>query len=94
VVLVGLGMIIYVVAGGMIATSWVQIVKAVLILSAGAIVLLMALWRVGFDPLVFFSVDEAQYGPRFLLLRNFLKNPRDEVSLGLALWLAWRDCRM
>jgi cation/acetate symporter len=43
VVLVGLGMIVYVAAGGMLATSWVQIVKAVLMLSAGAIVLLMAL---------------------------------------------------
>ena len=30
VVLVGLGMIVYVAAGGMLATSWVQIVKAVL----------------------------------------------------------------
>jgi cation/acetate symporter len=38
VMLVGLGMIIYVAAGGMVATSWVQIVKAVLLLSAGAIV--------------------------------------------------------
>ena len=83
VVLVGIGMIVYVVAGGMIATSWVQIVKAVLMLSAGAIVLLMALWRVGFDPLVFFSGNEAQYGPSFLLPGNFLKNPWDEVSLGL-----------
>ncbi|HZC37429.1 MAG TPA: cation acetate symporter, partial [Sphingomicrobium sp.] len=59
VVLVGLGMIVYVAAGGMLATSWVQIVKAVLLLSAGAIVLLMALWQIGFDPLVFFSADEA-----------------------------------
>jgi cation/acetate symporter len=83
VVLVGLGMIVYVVAGGMLATSWVQIVKAVLLLSAGAIVLLMALWQVGFDPLVFFSADEARYGPSFLLPGNYLKNPWDEVSLGL-----------
>jgi cation/acetate symporter len=83
VVLVGLGMIVYVAAGGMLATSWVQIVKAVLMLSAGAIVLLMALWRVGFDPLVFFSADEARYGPNFLLPGNFLKSPWDEVSLGL-----------
>jgi cation/acetate symporter len=60
VVLVGLGMILYVVAGGTFATSWVQIVKAVLLLSAGAIVLPMALWQVGFDPLVFFSADEAR----------------------------------
>jgi hypothetical protein len=83
VVLVGLGMIVYVAAGGMLATSWVQIVKAVLMLSAGTIVLLMALWQVGFDPLVFFSADEARYGPSFLLPGNFLKNPWDEVSLGL-----------
>jgi cation/acetate symporter len=83
VVLMGLGMIVYVVAGGMLATSWVQIVKAVLMLSAGAIVLLMALWQVGFDPRVFFIADEAQYGPSFLLPGNFLKNPWDEVSLGL-----------
>jgi cation/acetate symporter len=83
VVLVGLGMIVYVAAGGMLATSWVQIVKAVLLLSAGAIVLLMALWQIGFDPLVFFSADEARYGPSFLLPGNLLKNPWDEVSLGL-----------
>jgi cation/acetate symporter len=83
VMLVGLGMIIYVAAGGMLATSWVQIVKAVLLLSAGAIVLLMALWQIGFDPLIFFSADEARYGPSFLLPGNLLKNPWDEVSLGL-----------
>jgi cation/acetate symporter len=76
-------MIVYVAAGGMLATSWVQIVKAVLLLSAGAIVLLMALWQIGFDPLVFFSADEARYGPSFLLPGNLLKNPWDEVSLGL-----------
>ena len=79
VVLVGLGMIVYVAAGGMLATSWVQIVKAVLLLSAGAIVLLMALWQIGFDPLVFFRADEARYGPSFLLPGNLLKNPWDEV---------------
>jgi cation/acetate symporter len=83
VMLVGLGMIIYVAAGGMLATSWVQIVKAVLLLSAGAMVLLMALWQIGFDPLIFFSADEARYGPSFLLPGNLLKNPWDEVSLGL-----------
>ncbi|HEX3417608.1 MAG TPA: cation acetate symporter, partial [Stellaceae bacterium] len=65
VVLVGLGMIVYVAAGGMLATSWVQIVKAVLLLSAGAIVLLMALWQIGFDPLVFFSADEGGTGRVF-----------------------------
>jgi cation/acetate symporter len=87
VVLVGFGMIVYVAAGGMLATSWVQIVKAVLMLSAGTLVLLMALWQVGFDPSVFFSADEARYGASFLLPGNFLKNPWDEVSLGLGYML-------
>jgi cation/acetate symporter len=87
VVLVGFGMIVYVAAGGMLATSWVQIVKAVLMLSAGAIVLLMALWQVGFDPFIFFSADEARYGASFLLPGNFLKNPWDELSLGLSYML-------
>ena len=94
VVLVGLGMIVYVAAGGMLATSWVQIVKAVLMLSAGAIVLLMALWQVGFDPLVFFSADEARYGPSFLLPGNFLKNSWTRCRSGSAICWAWRDCRM
>jgi cation/acetate symporter len=43
----------------------------------------MALWQIGFDPLVFFSADEARYGPSCLLPGNLLKNPWDEVSLGL-----------
>ena len=36
VVLVGAAMIIYVAFGGMLATTWVQIVKAVLMLAAAA----------------------------------------------------------
>jgi cation/acetate symporter len=83
VVLVGFGMVVYVAAGGMLATSWVQIVKAVLMLTAGAIVLFLALAGVGFDPLVFFASAEAKAGPSFLLPGNLLKNPFDEVSLGL-----------
>ena len=56
-------------------------------LSAGAIVLLMALWQVGFDPFTFFSADEARYGASFLLPGNFPKNPWDELSLGLGYML-------
>jgi cation/acetate symporter len=83
VMVIGVGMIIYVAAGGMLATSWVQIIKAVLMLGAGAIVLVFALAGVGFDPLVLFASAEAKAGPNFLLPGNLLKNPFDEVSLGL-----------
>jgi cation/acetate symporter len=87
VVLVGVGMIIYVAAGGMLATSWVQIVKAVLMLGAGAILLFMSVKGVGFDLSALFASAEAKAGPNFLLPGNLLKNPFDEVSLGLGYML-------
>ena len=56
-------------------------------LSAGAIILFLALAGVGFDPLVLFASAEAKAGPNFLLPGNLLKNPFDEVSLGLGYML-------
>ncbi|WP_207802904.1 sodium:solute symporter family transporter [Roseicella frigidaeris] len=47
--IVGGLMICYVIFGGMTATSWVQIVKAVLMLFAGIAIALLALGRFGFD---------------------------------------------
>lgn len=82
-VLVGVSMIVYVAFGGMLATTWVQIVKAVLMLTAAAIILVMALSLVGFNPLVLFADAEKRYGPQFLLPGNYLKNPFDQISLGL-----------
>ena len=84
VIFVGASMIVYVVFGGMLATTWVQIVKAVLMLSAGAIILLLILLMVNFDLLVLFAHAESKYGAGYLLPGNYLKNPFDEVSLGLS----------
>src|SRR6201994_2961378 len=53
-IFVGISMIVYVAFGGMLATTWVQIVKAVLMLGAGAIILLLILAQVGFDPSTLF----------------------------------------
>jgi cation/acetate symporter len=83
VIFVGASMIVYVGFGGMLATTWVQIVKAVLMLAAGALVLLLALATVHFNPLNFFQDAESRYGPQFLLPGNYLKNPLDQISLGL-----------
>lgn len=82
-ILVGVSMIVYVAFGGMLATTWVQIVKAVLMLSAAAMMLIMILLMVNFNPLVLFAHTEAKYGASFLLPGNYLKNPFDEISLGL-----------
>ena len=83
VIFVGASMIVYVGFGGMLATTWVQIVKAILMLAAGALVLLLALATVHFNPLNFFQDAESRYGPQFLLPGNYLKNPLDQISLGL-----------
>src|SRR5271170_5461860 len=83
VIFVGVSMIIYVAFGGMLATTWVQIVKAVLMLSAGAIILVMILSLVHFNPLSLFADAEQKYGAKYLLPGNYLKNPFDQISLGL-----------
>ncbi len=49
VLIVGTLMIVYVTFGGMLATTWVQVVKAVLLLGGGTALLLLALSRFGFS---------------------------------------------
>ena len=83
IILVGISMIVYVGFGGMIATTWVQIVKAALMLAAGAIILVMILMLVKFNPLTLFDNAEAKVGANYMLPGNYLKNPFDQISLGL-----------
>ena len=83
IIFVGVSMIVYVGFGGMIATTWVQIVKAVLMLAAGAIILVMILMLVKFNPLALFDNAEAKVGANYMLPGNYLKNPFDQISLGL-----------
>src|SRR5271168_2357454 len=83
VIFVGVSMIVYVAFGGMLATTWVQIVKAGLMLSAGAIILAMILSLVHFNPRTLFAETEQKYGAKYLLPGNYLKNPFDQISLGL-----------
>lgn len=59
VVLTGLAMLAYVVFGGMLATTWVQIIKAVLLLVAGAALCIGVLAKTGFDLGVLFTTAAA-----------------------------------
>ncbi|NJC89095.1 MAG: cation acetate symporter [Desulfuromonas sp.] len=52
---VGILMVGYVVFGGMKATTWVQIIKAGLLMSGAALLSVMVGWKAGFNPLQFFS---------------------------------------
>lgn len=49
VVLVGVLMMVYVMFGGMTATTWVQIIKAVMLLSGVTFMAFMVLWNYGFS---------------------------------------------
>ncbi|MGY2492596.1 solute symporter family protein [Cupriavidus sp. CP313] len=84
VILVGVGMIVYVLFGGMIATTWVQIVKAVLLLAAAIVLVVMLLAAVRFDPLTLFSAVESRYGSQMLLPGGYFKHPLDPLSLFLS----------
>jgi cation/acetate symporter len=84
IAMMGLCMIIYVAVGGMIATTWVQIVKAVMMLGVAAIILILCLRLVQFNPLTFFEHAEVRYGADALAPGKFFKNPLDIVSLSLS----------
>jgi cation/acetate symporter len=85
VILVGAAMIAYVLFGGMIATTWVQIVKAVLLLGGATVLALMVLAQFGFNPASLFAAAAERYGESILAPGRLVSNPWDAVSLGMAL---------
>jgi cation/acetate symporter len=106
---VGVLMLAYVIFGGMVATTWVQIIKAALLVVASIVMVVLVWGQYGFslpgylaavtaDPNVQGQVakllgDAAanmtpeQLGQRFLEPGLLLKNPIDQISLGMALVL-------
>ena len=93
---VGLLMIVYVVFGGMLATTWVQIIKAVLLMAGTLLLSFLVLAQFGWNPLAFFeAVTQVRYHEGGVeVTRNFLEpglrykppyGPLDLISLGLAL---------
>jgi cation/acetate symporter len=109
VMVVGILMLGYVLFGGMVATTWVQIIKAILLVTA-SILLVMFTWTpYGFSLPGYLSavvgdakvqaqvamllgdaaknMTGAELGQRFLEPGLYLKNPIDQISLGMALVL-------
>lgn len=87
VLAVGMLMTVYVVFGGMVATSWVQIVKSILLLSGTLILSLIVLSRFGWSiPEMFSYVERATpLQGKFLHPGNQLDDPLEVISLHLAL---------
>lgn len=85
IVIVGVAMIAYVLFGGMLATTWVQIVKAVLLLGGAAALALLVLSRFGWSPTALFAAAAEKYGAAVLSPGRLVSKPLDAVSLGMAL---------
>ncbi len=85
VVIVGVVMLMYVLFGGMIATTWVQIVKAALLLGGAALLAILVLARFGFNPLTLFAAAASEYGDGVLAPGKLISSQWEAVSLGLAL---------
>src|SRR6478735_6329778 len=85
VISVGVVMLAYVLFGGMIATTWVQIIKAVLLLFGVTLLTMMVLARFNFSPGALYSAVAARYGQAALEPGGLVKDPVDAVSLGIAL---------
>lgn len=86
VIIVGVLMMVYVLFGGMTATTWVQIIKACLLLAGASFMafMVMATYGFSFEKLFQASVDvkgsNSIMGPG-----NFIKDPISAISFGMAL---------
>ena len=97
VVIVGALMVIYVTFGGMVATTWVQIIKACLLLGGATFIAAMVLIKFGFSPEALFAKavevhpktakdGVAGANPAAIMgPGSLISNPISAISLGLAL---------
>src|SRR6202521_3916025 len=96
---VGVLMIVYVIFGGMLATTWVQIIKAILLMGGTILLSLLVLAHFGWSLASFFdAVTRVSYHDKgALVTKNFLEpglrytaanhGALDLISLGMALVL-------
>ncbi|MGF0313250.1 solute symporter family protein [Rhodococcus sp. IEGM1428] len=86
VIITGVAMLIYVVFGGMLATTWVQIIKAVLLLIVGGAMCVGVLWKFDFNPLSLFqaAADNHPKGDAYLAPGGASANPLNTLSSAVA----------
>ena len=89
VILVGIMMSIYVLFGGLAATSWVQIVKAGLLMAGTIIISFLVLMKFDFSMVDMFDkmATSTAHGEAFLLSGVLYQNPIELISVLIALLL-------
>ncbi len=84
---VGILMMVYVTFGGMVATTWVQIIKACMLLFGGTLVMFLAFSQFGFSFQTLLEKATAVHtlGPKLMSPGSLLADPVTAISLGLGL---------
>jgi cation/acetate symporter len=85
----GTFMLVYVIFGGMLATTWVQIIKAGLLMAAGVVLTVLVLAETGFSPVELFNRAADQHAEGSAFLAPGLQHPDaiNGISFGLAFLL-------
>jgi cation/acetate symporter len=89
VVITGTFMVVYVIFGGMLATTWVQIIKAGLLMTAGVVVTVLVLAKTGFNPVELFNRAINQHPDGKAFVSPGLQHPDaiNGISFGIAFLL-------
>ena len=84
---VGMLMMLYVIFGGMLATTWVQLIKAVLLLTGASLIVLLVLGHFNFDVNEMFkqATEMHKKGVAIMAPGALVTDPISAISLGLAL---------
>lgn len=87
VIIVGVLMTLYVTFGGMLATTWVQLIKAILLLSGASLMALLVLWQFGFSFENMFAEATKVHakGTSIMAPGTLVSDPISAISLGMAL---------
>jgi len=87
VVIVGILMILYVTFGGMLATTWVQIIKAILLLLGASFIAIAVMYQMNFSLETLFAsaVEVHDKGLNIMSPGGLVSDPVSAISLGLAL---------
>ncbi|MFS8978901.1 cation acetate symporter [Cupriavidus necator] len=87
VVIVGGLMMVYVLFGGMTATTWVQIIKAVLLLAGASFMAFSVLAHYQFSPEALFAkaIEVHEKKDSIMSPGTFIKDPISAISFGMAL---------
>jgi len=87
VILVGMLMVLYVAFGGMLATTWVQIIKAFLLLSGATFMAVAVLYNFdfSFEKMFKSAVDVHDNGIDIMSPGGLVSDPISAISLGVAL---------